>query len=88
MKPYKKYQPYIRRMNGKEKGEDFRTAVRLNASKIMEYKYVLVQHGFPNIACEVGISRKDIQDRIIGAGRGKRGLKKWAKRAQQCAVRK
>ena len=60
----KKYRPYIRRLNGKEKADDLRTAFRLAFFGLFPKAYVLVQHGFPKSALAVGRSKKDVVGQI------------------------
>jgi len=77
---YKKYMPYIRKMNGKEKADDLRTCFRLaHFSVIDKQAYVMVQHGFPNQAIAVGRSKEEIKNSIIVVAIGKMTFKEWAR---------
>jgi len=61
MKYHKKYKPYARLANGSERSESFRIAFRLAFyQELGKPFYVLVQRGFPNLAIEVGSSKRDV----------------------------
>ncbi len=62
MKHYKRYKPYVRRANGRERASSFRDAIRLAFYQSLGKPfYVMVQHGFPNNAIGVGASKRDVQ---------------------------
>lgn len=75
-----KFKPYIRRANGKEKSEDFRIALRLAFYQMLERPFfVMVQHGFPNLAIEVGASKKEIMKSILVVFLKQKTFKEWTK---------
>jgi hypothetical protein len=79
-----KFQPYIRRANGKERSEDLRTAIRLAFyQQLRRPFYVMVQRGYPRHVMAVGASRHDIAKSLLGARVG--GFKAWSKRVQRRA---
>jgi hypothetical protein len=58
---------YIRRANfKKDKGDDFRTVLRLRIYQTVKQScYVLVRHGYPHVAMMVGITKKEIKNRFF-----------------------
>lgn len=78
MKPKRKYTPYIRRANGKEYAEDFRTAFRLAFYQgLNKPYYVMVQHGGGNCAMMVGPSKTDIKQQILIVKVRRSSYRKW-----------
>jgi len=93
MKNYKKYKPYIRRMNGKEKANDLFTAYRLAFYQELYLKkgnkcFVMVQRGFPNLAIAVGASRKDVKKSIFIICAKRISFKKWTTETKRYANKK
>ncbi|HWL09769.1 MAG TPA: hypothetical protein VNQ76_15285 [Planctomicrobium sp.] len=78
--------PYVRRANGREKSESFRIAIRLAYYQMRRRRfYVMVQHGFPNLAIEVGASKREVQQKPLPVACGKMKFKEWAKLIQRKA---
>lgn len=73
-----KFKPYVRRMNGKEKAMDFRTACRLAFYQDEPKAYVLVQRGFPNRVLAVEATKKNVENSIMVVGFGKHTFNSWA----------
>lgn len=68
MKQRDKFKPYIRLMNGRETSSDFRTSLRLSMLGGLRHDrkvYVMVQKGFPNAVMAVGLSKREIKQRIF-----------------------
>lgn len=78
-KEKKKYMPYIRRANGKEKAGDLRNAVRLGFyASLGKPFYVMVQRMAGNDAVMiVGPSKHAIKEQILAVGAGWYSFKTW-----------
>lgn len=66
MKRHKRY-PYIRRSNGKERGDSTQTNLALamyDQLKGVGNYYVCIQRGCPNIALAVSSNKKELKDRL------------------------
>lgn len=86
MKSYRKYQPYVRRANGKEKAESMRVAMRLVYYKMRGLPfYVMVQRGFPNLAIEAGPSKRYVQRIPVVVVMGRQSFREWSKIIQRGA---
>lgn len=89
MKNHKIYKPYIRLANGREKAETLRMSIRLAFYQLQSKPYyVMVQHGFPNKAMEVGRTKKDIIGSIVPVWAGWSTFKQWSADIQQKATQK
>jgi hypothetical protein len=83
----KKYLPYIRRPNGREKCDTFRLALQLAAHRLSKRPfYVMVQHGFRNSVMAVGATRKELEKSPIPVLAGRCSFRQWAKRIQRRAL--
>lgn len=82
-----KYKPYVRRANGREKAETLRIAYRLAFYRMRRKPfYVMVQRGFPNLAIEVGATKRDVQTKpVMIAWRGWK-FKAWARHVYRNAI--
>lgn len=86
MKYHKKYKPYARRANGSERSESMRIAFRLALYQASGKPfYVLVQRGFPNLAIEVGMSKRDVMSLPCPVAFGRSTFRAWASRIQKHA---
>lgn len=86
-----KFKPYIRRMNGREKSNDFRTSIRLSIfgpMREIRNVYVMVQKGFPNEAIAVGLSKSDIKQSILVVRCGRKTFNEWANDTKVYAQKK
>lgn len=87
----KKFTPYIRRPNGREKTDSMRVAIRLAFYRLSKRPFVvMVQKGFPNLVVDVAASR-ELQQSICGVAFGKMTFAQWARafsRAQRTPPRK
>lgn len=79
----------MRRMNGNETADDFRTAVRLafydDRRKKGKSAYVMVQRGFPNFCMQVGGQKRELKNNPISVALKKQSFKQWAKSIQEYA---
>ncbi len=78
----RKHMPYVRKINGKEKTTDS-FLVRHLAFYSKRGGYVMVQHGFPNIALAVGESKQAVKDKIYTVALGLESFKQWARKAKR-----
>lgn len=83
----KKFKPYVRRANGRERAYTLRMAIRL-AYYVMSGKpyYVMVQRGFPNRAIAVGRSKREVQRGPLLVAIGKLSFCDWASSIQRSAI--
>ncbi len=80
MRRHKKFRPYVRLANGRERSGSLRTAFRLAFYQgLGKPFYVMVQHGFPNEAISVGASKRDIQRSPFLVAAKKMRFRQWAK---------
>ena len=87
MKRHKKFKPYIRQANGRERAEGIRMAIRLAYYQIKGGRYyVLVQHGFPSLAIAVGESRRAIIETLLPVKAGWTTYREWCKATQKRAA--
>ena len=76
-----KFQPYIRRANGRERAETWRMAFRLAFYRGRKRPfYVMVQRGFPHLAIERGESRQAIKDSILVVHLRDMSFTQWTRR--------
>ena len=76
----RKYDPYVRRANGSEMAESLRIAFRLAYYQLRGKPFfVMVQRGFPNLAIEVGASKREVQQQPLSVNIGRLSFKQWAK---------
>ena len=86
MKYYKKYKPYARLANGSERSESMRIAFRLAFYQERGKPfYVLVQRGFPNLAIEVGSSKRDVMSKPCPVAFHSFTFRAWANAIQKHA---
>lgn len=87
MKRHKKFEPYVRRANGRERAYTLRIAVRL-AYYLMSGKpyYVMVQRGFPNRAIAVGKSKRDVQRGPLLVAVGRMSFRDWSSAIQRSSI--
>lgn len=84
MKPRHRYKPYVRRANGKERSESFRTAIRLAFYRELGKPFwVMVQRGWPNLAIECGATAADVRGMPLLSKLF--GFQVWANRLKQQA---
>lgn len=80
MMRHKKYEPYVRLANGKERSESLRESFRLayyrNFGKPF---YVMVQRGFPNDVICVGRSKRDVQMCPATVAFGRLKFREWSR---------
>lgn len=89
MKRHRKFKPYIRRANGREKSTSFRMAMRLAFYQSFNRPfYVMVQHGFPNLAIAVGPNRADIEQSILSVNIGRQSFRDWSRAIQKSSTGK
>lgn len=78
--PRNKYKPYVRRANGKEHTSSWRVAFRLAFyQESGRPYYVMVQRGWPNMAIEVGASKREVQQKPLLVAFGRISFRIWAK---------
>lgn len=84
---HKKYRPYVRRANGKERSESMREAFRLTFYEHLGRPfYVMVQRGWPNLVIASGASKRDVQRSPAAVAFGKKSFRTWAKDVQRLAA--
>jgi hypothetical protein len=89
VKHFKRYKPYIRRANGREKAESLRIAFRLAFYQEMGRPfYVMVQRGWPNLAIAVGKSKRELKRTPIGVRLKKMSYRTWSRHIQRCASKR
>jgi hypothetical protein len=89
VKRHRKFKPYIRLANGREKSSSFREAFRLAFYQSLGRPfYVMVQHGFPTLAIAVGPSRHDIQQSILVVRMRRKTFPEWSRSTQKFSTGK
>lgn len=84
----KKYRPYVRRANGRARGDSLRTALRLAFYRERGRPfYVMVQHGVPNNVIGVGATRRDLERSPLPVAVGKMTFRRWSRRVQALATK-
>lgn len=79
----KRYRPYVRRANGREKAETMRIAFRLAFYQSLGKPfYVMVQHGFPNLAIDAGPSKREVKQSPVLVRFGRKTFRRWSKDVQ------
>jgi len=85
--PRNKYLPYVRRANGREKSESYRIALRLAFYQMLDRPfYVMVQRGWPNLAIEVGPTKRDVQRKPLPVAFGRMRFRVWAQAVRRKAA--
>lgn len=84
MKRYRKYRPYVRRINGRERAHSLRDALRLALFTELG-GYVMVQRGFPNDVMAVAGNKRDLVRSILSVACGK-SFGDWATELQKKAA--
>lgn len=88
MKLHRKYRPYIRLANGRERSSSIVEAFRLAFYQdIGKPFYVMVQRGVPNYVIAVGKSRREVQMKPASVAFGIKTFREWAKSIQEHASR-
>lgn len=87
MKRNRKFMPYVRRANGREKSESFRIAFRLAfyQDKGTPF-YVMVHRGFPNLVMECGATKREVQQKPTGVAFGFQSFRQWARRIRKTCL--
>jgi len=85
----KKFKPYVRRANGKEMSSSWVIAYRLAFYRMLKKPfYVMVQHGFPNLAMAVGKTKRDVQRSPLPVAVKRKSFRRWANAVQRRAMGK
>lgn len=89
MKRHRKYLPYVRLANGREKTVSWRMAIRLAAYQIKGKPfYVMVQRGFPNLVIDVARHKRELQRSPVFVAAGRQTFREWAKSIQKSASKR
>lgn len=84
----KKFRPYVRRANGKEKAETIIEALNLAYYRLSGKPFfVMVQHGFPNLSILSGRTKAEVKGKPLLVALKKRTFREWAKSVQGIARR-
>lgn len=87
MKRHKKFKPYVRRANGRERATSLRMAIRLAYYKMSgKPYYVMVQRGFPNAVIGVGASKRDVQRGPLLVAIGRLSFRTWSGAIRRLAI--
>jgi hypothetical protein len=88
MKHHRKYKPYVRLANGRERSKSLREAFRLAFyESVGKPFYVMVQHGFPNNVIGVGASKREVQRQPVVVAFGRKSFRQWASSIQRHAAK-
>jgi hypothetical protein len=84
----KRYRPYVRRANGREMATSLKMAYRLAFYNLRGKPfYVMVQHGFPNLALQVDKSKLEIQRSIVEVHAKWSTFRKWQGKIHKLATK-
>lgn len=84
MKSHRKYTPYVRKANGRERCEHWRMRIRLSHYQaIGKPFYVMVQRGFPNLIIDIGRNKRELRRGPLMVAVGRMTFRQWAKQVQR-----